>query len=259
MNSTRSSRATVALLCLSLLLAAVGVAGAFEDSADGLPGESEVGETVTVTYTVEDPFTGVPNQYTLRGETELTDVRWTVTVLRAGDPLDPPGERTYGSGNFSQGLDVDNGGDEFRVELVGTTPEIGNFTYDPAERYQVAVLERVEGNNPVEFRNDTAHHYTEDSAAARTAIEDAQVAIDDAGGHDEAERLRGNAISSYEAEDFENAVDLAEQSEQRAERARQSQQRTQLVLMAGGAILVVGLLVGGVYYWYSQRDTYSKL
>lgn len=259
MNSTPSSKATTALLCLSLSFAAVGVAAAFSVGADGLPGESEVGETVSVTYTIEDPFTDVPNQYTLQGETELTNVRWTVTVRRAGEPIDPPGQQTYGSQNVSQVLNVDNGGDEVVVELVGDTPTVENFTYAPEETYRVATLSRAVGNNVEEFRNDTAHHYTNASATARSAIEGAETAIEEAGGQEEAERLRQNAISSYEAEDFENAIDLAEQAESRAEQAMRSQQQTQLLLLGGGALLVVGLLAGGIYYWHTQRDTYSKL
>jgi hypothetical protein len=256
MNSIPSSKLGGLALCLVLALAVTGTAVAFDASAEGLQDEYQVGSDADVTYTIADPFTDVPNQYTLRGETELTNVSWTVTVYRAGSQVS---QNTYGTQNFSQDLDVNNNGDEVEVRLQGSAPEIANYTYDPAESFQVAELTRVSGNNPETFRTDTAHHYTAESDEARAAIEDAQQAIEDAGGNDEAERLVGNAISSYEAEDFENAIDLAGQAQERAESAQAASQRNQLILLAVGGLIVVGLVVGGVLYWRSQQDEYTKL
>ena len=254
MSSIRCSKTTVALLCLVGLLATTGVASAFTVSAEGVPTESAVGDEVSVTYTIDDPFTDVPNEWTLVGETELENVSWTVTVLRAGNQLD---QETYGDQAFDQDLDVDDNGDEVRVELSGTVPAVENYTYDPEERYTVASLTRVSGSNEEVFRNDSAHHYTDQSREARTAIEDAEAAIESAGGNEQAEQLRGNAISAYESEDFDNAVDLATQAESAANSA--SQTRT-LLLVAGGIIALLAL-VGGGYYLYSQSqdDDYSKL
>lgn len=254
MSSIRCSRTTVALLCLVGLLATAGMASAFTVSAEGVPTESAVGDEVTATYTIDDPFTDVPNEWTLRGETDLEGVSWTVTVLRAGNQVD---QETYGDQSFDQALDVDDNGDAVRIELTGDVPAVENYTYDPEERYTVASLTRVSGNNEEEFRNDSAHHYTEESREARTAIEDAEDAIDAAGGNQQAEQLRQNAISAYESEDFDNAIDLAGQSESAANSANQ----TRTILLAAGGLIVLLALIGGGYYLYSQStgDDYSKL
>jgi len=236
------------------LLAFAGVASAFAVSAEGVPSDSAVDEEVSVTYNIDDPFTDVPNQWTLRGETDLEGVSWTVTVLRSGSRVS---QATYGDQSFSQSLDIDNNGDEVRIELAGTTPAVENYTYEPEERYTVANLTQVSGSNEDQFRNDSAHHYTEESREARTAIEDAEAAIDAAGGNQNAESLVDSAVSSYENGNFGNAIDLANQAEQAADSDRQ--QRT--LLLAGGAVVLLLLVIAGGYYLYTQLsgDEYSKL
>jgi len=261
MNSTHYSRATVALLCVVGLLAVAGTAGAFTVSTDGsVPNETAVGSEVSVTYVIEDPYDGPPNEYTLEGETELENVSWTVEVLDQGDSVD---QATYGNQTFSQPMnrDGDQNGDEVHITLEGTVPAVENYTYEPRENYTVASLSRVTGSNEEQFRTDSAHHYTEDSREARQAIDDAGTAIEDAGGNSEAENLRGNAISAYENDNFENAISLANQAQNTAEQAQQSQQTTQTLLLAGGALVVLLLLGSGGYYLYSQskEDDYSKL
>ncbi|MFB6223986.1 MAG: hypothetical protein ABEH86_10010 [Haloarcula sp.] len=258
MNLIRCSKGTAALLCVVAVLAFAGTASAFSVSAEGVPTESAVGEEVSVTYTIDDPFTDAPNEWTLAGETELQNVGWTVTVLRAGDQVS---QETYGDQSFQQDLDIDNNGDEVRIELVGTTPAVSNYTYNPPQSFQLTSLSRVSGSNEEEFRNDTSHHYTEESQAARQSIEDAQAAIDAAGGNEEAEELVASAISSYENKNFENAQDLSGQAQTQAEQAQQSAQTQQTLLLGGGALVVFLLLVGGGYYAYTQMgdDSYSKL
>ncbi|GGM33017.1 hypothetical protein [Haloarcula argentinensis] len=258
MNLIRCSNKTAALLCVVALLATAGTASAFSVSAEGVPTETAVDEEVSVTYTIDDPFTDAPNEWTLAGSTELQDVSWTVTVFRAGNQVS---QETYGDQSFEQDLEIDNNGDQVRVELVGTTPAISNYTYDPAQNYQVASLSRISGSNEDEFRNDTVHHYTEESQSARQAIDDAQAAIDEAGGNEEAEELVSSAISSYENGNFQNAQDLAGQAENQAQQAQQSAQTQQTLLLVGGGLVVLLLLVGGGYYAYTQmsEDEYSKL
>ena len=259
MNSTRYSKGTVALLCVVGLLAFAGAASALTVSAEGVPTESAVGEEVSVTYTIDEPFTDVPNQWTLEGETELENVSWTVTVLRAGGQVS---QETYGGQSFTQDLDIDNDGDEVQVELVGEVPAVEEYSYEPEERYTVASLARLSGSNENEFRNDSAHHYTNESREARTAIEDASAAINETGGNSEAEQLRDNAISSYESGNFNNSIDLAGQAENTAQQAQQSQQTTRTLLYAGAAIVVLIVLGAVGLYFYSQSsggDDYSKL
>ncbi|MDS0259588.1 hypothetical protein NDI56_09305 [Haloarcula sp. S1CR25-12] len=261
MNSIRYSRATAALLCVAGLLAVAGTAGAFSVSTDGaVPNETAVGSEVSVTYVIDDPYDGPPNEYTLQGETALENVSWTVEVLDQGDGVD---QETYGEQSFSHPMDRDGGqnGDEVRITLEGTVPAVENYTYEPRENYTVAEFARVTGSNENEFRSDSAHHYTNQSSEARNAIDAAGTAIEEAGGNSEAENLRGNAISAYENGNFENAIDLGNQAQNTAQQAQQSQQTTQTLLIAGGAVVLLLLLGGGGYYLYSQsqEDNYSKL
>jgi len=241
------------------LLAVAGTASAFSVGTESpVPNETVAGDEVTVTYVIDDPFTDVPNEWTLAGETQLENVSWVVTVNRAGSQVS---QEQYDDQSFTQDLNINNNGDQVQVELVGTVPEVENYSYQPEERYTVAALTRVTGNNENEFRNDSAHHYTSESREARTAIDDAGTAIDEAGGNSEAEELRNNAISAYENGNFDNAVDLADRAQTTAEDAQQSQQNTRTLLLAGGALIVLILLGGGGYYLYtqSQEDNYSKL
>ena len=257
MNSIRSSKLGGLALCLVLALALTGTAVAFDDSAQGLQDEYQVGSDAAVTYTLSDPFTDVPNQYTLEGETQLTNVSWTVEVYRAGSQIS---ENTYGGQNFSQQLDVNNNGDEVRVKLEGTAPAVANFTYPEEETFLVAELTRVSGNNPTTFRTDRAHHYTEASKDARQAIADAEQAIEEAGGNAEAEELLANAKNAYRNEEaFATARNISQQAQTKANQAKNSAQQTQLILMVAGAVVVIGLLAGGFLYWRSQQDEYSKL
>ena len=256
MSSIRCSRAATALLFVAVLIAAVGTASAISVSSTGVPGSSQVGTDVTVSYTIDDPFTEAPNQWTLHGETELTNVRWTVTVKRAGSQIS---QQTYTEQSFDHSLEIGNDGDQVVVELDGTTPAVENYTYAPEETYLVTSLDQTTGGNSQELANASAHHYTVESQEARTAIEDAQAAIDDAGGHEEAETKVDNAISAYENSNFQLATELANQAQNKAEKAQQSQQTTSTLLMVGGAVVVLALVGGGVYYWRSQQDNYSRL
>lgn len=256
MNSTHCSKATTALLLVAVLLATVGTASAVAVSSEGVPDSSQVGDSVTVTYTIDDPFTDAPNQWTLRGATELENVRWTITVMRAGTQIR---EETYTSQSFDESLNVNNNGDEIVVELDGTAPAVTNYTYSPEETYLVTSLEQATGNNTNELANDSAHHYTGESKEARGAIEDAEAAIAEVGGHDEAEGLVASAVSAYDAENFDNAISLANSAQEKAEQAQKSRQTTSTLLTVGGVVLVLGLLGGGIYYWKSQQEQYSRL
>jgi hypothetical protein len=259
MSWTRCSK-LAALAVLIVSLAAAPTAVALSSSAEGVPGESQVGTEVSATFVVADPFTEAPDEWTLRGETELGNVSWTVTVIDQGDQIS---QETYGNQSFNHSLTNSEGGDEVRVELVGAVPAIENYTYDPRETYRLAILSRVQGSNVQEIDAWTPHHYTEKSKEAREAIDAASAAIDEAGGNQEAEEQLQRAIRAYESAnseaDFENAIDLANDAEQKAEQAQQSRQTMQLALYAVGGLVVLLLIGGGIYDSRSQQDTYDKL
>ncbi|MFB6184914.1 MAG: hypothetical protein ABEI96_10200 [Haloarculaceae archaeon] len=255
MNSTRSSRGIALAALLFVSVVAVGTAAAMSVGVDDAPGASQVGSEASATVTVEDPFTET-NEWTLRGRTQLESVSWTVTVLQQGNQLS---QHTYGNESFEQQLSLDNGGDELVVEISGTTPDVANYSYDPAQEYTVASLVQVQGSNPTVLRNVTAEYYTTRSRDAREAIDAADEAINAAGGNAQAEDLRDSAVSAYDVGNFDNAISLAEQSQNAARKAQQSHQTMQMVLYGVGVLIGLVVVGGGVYYWRSQQDDNQRL
>lgn len=258
MSWIRSSKGTTLVVLLALALAAVGTAGAITVDDQSTFNESRVGESVSTTIVIEDPFEGdaVSETWTLNASTELRNVRWTVTVLEQGNQIN---ETVYGDQRFQQELSLDNGGDEIRIELTGDTPPVNNYTYRPVETYVLWDLNAISGNSETGLGAREVHHYTNDSKDARLAIDNATRAIDEAGGNPDARDTLNNSVSAYENGNFGNAVDLAEEAQSQAQQAEQSQQQTQLLLYAAVAVVVLLLVGGGVYYWQSQKDDYGKL
>jgi len=259
MNLTRYSKTATALLCVAMLLSAAGTAAALTISSEGVPSDAQVGEEVSITYTIDDPFTDTANEWTLQAETDLTNVRWTVTVLRAGTPVED-GETTYGQQSFEQDLNVDNNGDEVQIELVGAVPEIEQYSYEPRQTFVAATLDQQVGGNTDELANDSVHHYTSESESARQTIDSAQSAIDAAGGDQDAQSTLDDAIAFYNSGNFEQAEDTASRAQSAAESAQESQQTTQTLLYAAGALVVLALLGGGAYVVLARGDDdFSKL
>ncbi|WP_247010034.1 hypothetical protein [Halorientalis litorea] len=253
MSWIRSSESAVVLALLVALVGATGGAFALSTSAENVPSNTTVGNEVSATVTVADPFADAPSQWELQGETELRNVSWTVTVLDQGQQVD---QRSYGGQSFSQALARAQGGDEVQIEVTGTVPEIQNYTYDPAESTDVARLSRRTGDNTQEIGNWTTRPYTSESQEARNAIDTASRAIDNAGGSQSAERSLQQAISAYNSEDFDAAISNAED----ARNAAQGAQQTQMLLYgAVGIVIVVVVVGGGIWYYRNQQDDYDKL
>ena len=259
MSWTRSSKSAALVVLLALSLAAVGTAGAISFAPGEAPEEARVGETVTTTVVIEDPFVDMPDQWTLQGSTELEQVSWTVTVIQQGDQIDD-GETVYGEQSFEQDLDAANGGDTIEIELTGEVPAVENYTYEPRETFTLYDFDSMQGSSTSDLNATAVHHYTNDSRDARLAIDNATAAINETGGNSEAESQRQRAISAYDNGNFGNAESLASDAQEQAESAEQSAQRTQTILMGVGALVVLALIGGGIYYWQSQQgDDFSKL
>ncbi len=255
MNSNHSfNLLLVVSLALSLFAAPVAAVSIAES---GVPQEAQAGSEVSATFTLTELYKESSNEWTLGGETELENVSWTATKYGLDDSQ--LSKESYGGQSFS--ADVKAADDVTRVEVTvtGTVPTVEEFTYDPAESFTLATLSRQQGENTEQLESWETHHYTEQSKQAREAISSAESAIEQAGGDEDAQQQVNRAISSYNNGNFENAVDLAQDAEQSATDSKQSQERTQLLLY--GAVGVVALLavVGGVFYWRSQQDTYDKL
>ncbi|WP_440007750.1 hypothetical protein [Halomicrococcus sp. SG-WS-1] len=264
MNSTRCSRLATLVVAAALVLSAVAPAAAISVSKDGVPGEAKVGSEVSGSVTLTELY-GDYEQWTLRGETELKDVTWTVTTFdQAGNQKS---KQSYDGQSFNHSLSLDSGVSEVKLTVKGTVPEVESYTYDSRPAFTFAELTQVrQGGNSNTFRTVSVDHYTEKSKQARNAIGDAEQAIDDApSGADtaDAESSLDDAVTAYKAGNFQLATDLAGKAEESAntaaKEAQQSQQRTTL-LMYGGVAVVLLLVVGGGVYWYrSQQQNTSKL
>jgi hypothetical protein len=266
MNSNRYSKLTALLLVLAVALAAVSPAAAVASvEADGVPGEAAVGEEVTVTYTLNELYSGdTPRQWTLQGETNLTNATWTVTAYdNAGDQVGQ--SQSYGGESFQQQVDADSDVAELEVTVTGTVPEVSEWSYDPEERFLVTEFTEVrDGGGTTNIDSFDAHHYTADSKEARQTIADAEAAIADAesGGADvsEAENTLENAVNFYENGDFENAISNAEDARSEAEDSESSAQTRSMLLYGGVGLVALLALGGGGYLLYQrQQDDYDKL
>jgi hypothetical protein len=255
MSWIRSSKSAALVVLLALSLA-VGTAGAISVQPGEAPEETRVGETVSTTVTVEDPFVDMPDEWTLEGSTELENVSWTVTVRQQGEQVS---QETYGDQNFSHPLNASNNGDTVVVELTGDTPAVGNYTYEPRETYTLYDFDSVQGSSTSDMNATAVHHYTNASKDARLAIDNATEAVNASGGGSEAQNDLDQAVSAYNSGNFQNAESNAADAQDQAEQAEQSAQRTQTILMAVGALVVLAIVGGGIYYWRSNQNEPTKL
>ncbi len=278
MTSNRSSKLTVlaVLLAVSVLLAAPATAVTVAQT--DVPQEAEAGSQISASFTLTDLYQDPQwEPWTLEGETELSNVTWTLTFI------DPQGNEfhteTYNGQSFSQaGISTNHEQGtvtEIRVEITGDVPAPEQYTYPDNETFTLATLTQISGDEGAHNEIDTweTHHYTVAEAGnpdatpgskdAREALDGARNAIDDAdeAGSDvsAAEETLENAISAYENGNFQNAVSLAEDAKDEAESAQQSQQQSQMVLFGGVGLVVVLLIAGGFWYYRQQQDDYDKL
>ncbi len=262
MNSTRCSKlAVLVAVSLALVAAVAPAAAAVSVSADGVPDSAEVDSKVTSTFTLTELYSEY-DQWTLRGETNLTQVTWTVTTYdQTGAKI---AQETYNQPTFNHSIAAENGVNEIEVEVEGTVSEVGNWSYDPAQSVLVASLAQTQqGGTSSSLASHSTRPYTEDSQAARTAIGDAEDAVEDTAdaGADtaEAEDLVSSAVSAYDNGNFENAQRLAGQATEKAEASASSKQQTSMLLMGAGVLVAVALVGAGLWYWRNNRETYDKL
>lgn len=260
MNSNRCFRLFALLVAAALLASTAVPAAALSVSASDAPSAAEVGTDVETTFTIERPFSEY-EQWTLNGETNLTEVTWTVKLYdQAGDKLN---QTSYDGQSFNHSLQQS---DAFEVEVVleGTVADVENFSYDPPQRTLLAELKQVrEGGTSETIDAWEFRPYTADSDEARNAIESAEEAI--ASAEDSGASVSGardtldSAISAFDHGNFGNAGDLAGDAEESANSARQSSQQTRMLLYGGVGLLALVLVVGGVFWYRSQQDDYDKL
>lgn len=255
MSSIRSSKLTVAVVLIAVLLGAVGTAAALEITASNVPDDAEVGSEVNATITIDDAYTE-NSQYTLVLETEMENVSWTVEEYDQGSRVE---QWTGGGQSFSQEVSSDPNGDEIRIEVRGEVPGISEYTFEPEENFTFVAVKSRTGDNTQTLETYDVHHYTNESLTAREKIEEARDAIEDVGGDSSAERSLQQAISAYANGNFNNAISNAQDARRDARQEQQSQQTTQMLLFGGIGVVVLLIIIGGVYYYRQQQDDYDKL
>ncbi|MCF2208312.1 hypothetical protein KI372_09060 [Halobacterium salinarum] len=263
MSSSHYSELGAVLAVVALLAVAATPAAAVSVSGDE-PSTAQVGEQQSTTFEVAEPFSDY-EEWTLRAETDLENVTWTIqTFDNAGNQVD---EETLTGQAIEYDFDAATAVTRADVQIEGTTPgtETFQWSYDPEQTVTYASFEQTQRGGSTSQIGSAfeTRPYTTDSREARRAIDDAEAAVEratDAGGSvTGAERDVRDAIEFYNAGEFNQAVTNANEAESAASSAQSSAKRTQL-LMYGGAAVVVLLVLGGLGYWYlQQRDTYDKL
>ena len=262
MTKTSWSRfSKLAVVCLlALSVASVPAAGVSVGDST-VTSDAEVGTQITATVTLTELYQDPQlESWTLEGETELTDVTWTVEYYdQTGARVN---QQSFDGQSFSGAeISAQDGTSEVQVRITGTVPEVEEYSYDPAQSFTVLDLTQArEGGSSNDIDSWSATHYTAESREARTAIDDAAAAVEEVNS-EEATQLLENAIEVYngDGDEFPTAIDLANQAQQEAESTQQSNQLTRLALYGVGGLVVIGLLVGGFLYWRSQQGGPDKL
>ena len=277
---TRTRRLVAALLVAGLVVA--GSAGAVSVSEEDVTDGAQVGETVTVSVTLDELYRN-PNyeSWSVAGETELENVTWTVEYVdQTGEEIrqvEVDGQYLNESAvenpdQLRVDADADTPAAEVRVQVTGDVPPVEEYTYpergEDGEPESFLALELTQDRGAGGTANSidawSAVHYTQESREARQALDGAREAIAEArdAGADvsEAEENFGRARTAYREENFELAVDLAadaEESAQSALDARQSGLPT--VLVVGAVLVVLALAAVGVYVYRQRQEPDTKL
>lgn len=239
----------LSLLVAGLLVASLfaGAAAAVESTPEELSDESEVDSEFEADFELTELFSEF-EEWTLRGETNVTDVTWTVTQFDQADSQ--VRQASHDGQTFEEDIDIDDGTNRVEVRITGTTPEVENWSYDPPETFTAAnfTLTRAGGTERA-IDSYAAHHYTEESKEARNALDSARDAVE-ASGDSDAESTFEDAVAFYNAGEFESATNTAERAEDQATQAATMRS----ALLVGAAAVVVLLLLGGGYYLYKSRQ-----
>jgi len=260
MSWTHCSKGAILGVLLAVSLVAVGTAAAISVSGDA-PQPENVNGTAEMNATVEEPFNGPPEQWTLRATTELENPSWSYEVYEQGSRVDS------GATNASTlELDLDSTGTTTPTRVVvrveGDVPDLSedDYSYEDrsAENYTVMTLTNADSGG--ELQTYESHRYTEGSNEARQAIDSAQAAIDELDDPpQEAQDQLDRAVSAYNAGNFENAVSIANDAESTAEEEQQEESGLPLPLIGGAVVLVLLVVGGAAYYVKGQQSETHKL
>lgn len=218
MNSSHSSELAL-LAAVLVLLAGAAVAGAVTVDSANAPEESAVGDEVTVEASLTNLY-AESSSWTLGGSTELEDATWTIEAYQDGTSS---GTNTVdGSELPTTELDenADQSYDRIDVSVTGTVPQVGNYAAEEPDQFLGMELAR----NDEAIDSWTVDQYAEGdpgSRAARTALDDARAAIDQASSDGDdvsaAESTWEDGVAAYDEGDWGEAVSMAEEAESQLE------------------------------------------
>lgn len=259
MSWTHYSKGAILGVLLAISLVVVGIAAAISTTGTQ-PEPANVNDTVTMNATVEDPFEGQPDQWTLRADSELKNATYSVEVYEQDRLVVQDGDQ--GSVNVSLDRSGQTTPDRIEITVTGEVPDDIQYDYQDRSKENYTVLTLTNADTGEQLRSWDGHRYTDGSQEARSAIEDAEAAIDklDDPSEDVQNRL-DEAISAYNAGNFDNAVSIANDTQSMAEAEREEEKSSGLPLtLVGGVVLVLLLAVGGgAYYWQTQQQQDYKL
>ncbi|MFB6189451.1 MAG: hypothetical protein ABEI57_06175 [Halapricum sp.] len=257
MSLIPSSKGTTVLVALVITLAAVGTVAAVQTKNVSAPDQAKVGQEVTAKVTITDLYQP-DSDWTLQGTTQLQNVtNWKVTKTY---PNGTTASQTFGgTSQFEVPVNASANFASITISITGDAPPVSNYSYDPPQQFQAAKLVKVVGDGQSEVETVSVHHYTSDSKQARQNIQDAEDAVSGTNNGDAKSYLQ-NAIDWYNTGNFEKANSNAKKAKNSANQAKSSQNTMQLVLYAIGAIVILALIGGGLYYYRNQQqDSYDKL
>lgn len=264
-TSSRSTKLVTTLVALSLVLTSfatpvTAVSVAEEEVPDAGEVDTKLSATVRLTDLYQDPDL---ESWTLMGTTELTDVTWTVWFYDQGG--NQVRQESHDGPTLEQsGVDLDAGVSEVAVRVTGTVPPVTDYQYDPPQSFPAMSLSVTRpGGTSTTIGTWEVHHFTAESDAAATAIDEAAAAIEAARASGanpaEAETSLEFAIDAYEGENFALATTLAEEAESQAVVAQQAAEARRLLLFAGGVVVAFAVL-GALVLWYRRRrQPYDRL
>tara|TARA_B100000676_G_scaffold195136_1_gene191822 strand:+ start:26366 stop:27139 length:774 start_codon:yes stop_codon:yes gene_type:complete len=237
-----------------------GMVGATSIEQGGVD-QVEIGSDIIVQTVVTELYTtntGPIDVWTLRGESLLESVTWTVTEINAADRPIQGSKKVYAGKVFEHGVSLDDSVVKIIVEVSGTIPEVSDWKYEPAQKILVMELSQVRlGGTENVIGIIEASPYNPESKLAREAIDKANVVVEESKDMD-AQQTIENAISAYDVGNFKNAKDLARQAEENAIALENSQERKGLILNIVGVVMVVAL-IGGAIIWYQSTRHKSRL
>ncbi len=237
-----------------------GMVGATSMEQGGV-NQAEIGSDLIVQTVVTELYTtntGPIDVWTLRGESLLESVTWTVTEINAADRPIQGSKKVYAGKVFEQGVSLDDSVVKIIVEVSGTIPEVSEWQYEPEQKVLVMELAQVRlGGTENIIGSIEVSPYNPESKVAREAIDKASVVVEGTNNVD-AQQTIENAISAYNAGNFKNAKDLARQAGESAVAMEESQERKGLILNIVGVVIAVAL-IGGAIVWYRSTRHKSRL